>query len=148
MIKVGKPKGQQVMRTRAMSATFLVMYCVLLFDVVGVLGDVGTAASYDPPYLPTRCGGYSEDQFPPGDLFAAVSDGLWDNGASCGRKYRVRCISGPKRPCKVRSIVVQVVDLCSHDPCPATLQLSNKAFTAISKIDAKVNVEYAHLCRI
>ncbi|KAG8471942.1 hypothetical protein CXB51_036460 [Gossypium anomalum] len=91
----------------------------------------------------TRCGGYSEDQFPPGALFAAVSDGLWDNGASCGRKYRVRCISGPKRPCKVRSIVVQVVDLCSHDPCPATLQLSNKAFDAISKIDAKVNVEYA-----
>ncbi|KAA3486242.1 EG45-like domain containing protein [Gossypium australe] len=145
MINVGKPKGQQVMRTSAMSATFLVMYCVLLFDVVGVLGDVGTAASYDPPYLPTRCGGYSEDQFPPGELFAAVSDGLWDNGASCGRKYRVRCISGPKRPCKVRSIVVQVVDLCSHDPCPATMQLSNKAFNAISKIDAKVNVEYAQI---
>ncbi|OMO61699.1 hypothetical protein CCACVL1_23313 [Corchorus capsularis] len=91
----------------------------------------------------TKCDGFNEDQFPPGGLFAAVSDGLWDNGASCGRKYRLRCISGPKRPCKVKSIVVEVVDLCSKDPCPATLQLSNKAFDAISKIDAKVNVEYA-----
>ncbi|KAK8545336.1 hypothetical protein V6N12_026172 [Hibiscus sabdariffa] len=131
------------MRSRVMLATFLVLISCIGFGSVGVLGDVGTAASYDPPYMPTRCGGSNEDQFPPGEFFAAVSDGLWDNGASCGRKYRVRCISGPMRPCKVKSIVVQVVDLCSQDPCPATLRLSNKAFDAISKIDAKVNVEYA-----
>ncbi|XWS26233.1 hypothetical protein CRYUN_Cryun26dG0013900 [Craigia yunnanensis] len=120
----------------------LLWYCIV-FYVIGVLGDVGTASSYDPPYLPTKCGGYNEDQFPPDALFAAVGDGLWDNGASCGRKYRIRCISAPNRPCKVRSIVVQVVDLCSQDPCPTTLKLSNKAFDAISKIDAKVTVEYA-----
>ncbi|EOY29509.1 Plant natriuretic peptide A [Theobroma cacao] len=122
----------------------LLLYCII-FDVICVLGDVGTAKAYDPPYLPTKCNGYNEDQFPPGGLFAAVSDGLWDNGASCGRKYRIRCISGPKRPCKARSIVVEVVDRCTEDPCPATMQLSNKAFVAISKFDARINVEYAQI---
>lgn len=28
----------------------LLLYCIV-FDVIGVLGDVGTASSYDPPYL-------------------------------------------------------------------------------------------------
>ncbi|KAL4341741.1 hypothetical protein GQ457_08G008600 [Hibiscus cannabinus] len=108
-----------------MLATFLVCDQLHRIWLGRCLGRFGTAASYDPPYM--HGGGSNEDQFPPERFFAAVSDGLWDNGASCGRKYRVRCISGPMRPCKVKSIVVQVVDLCSQDPCPATLRLSNKS---------------------
>ncbi|XP_010250070.1 PREDICTED: EG45-like domain containing protein [Nelumbo nucifera] len=116
----------------------------LCFDVLVVTGDVGTASSYEPPYLPTRCNGYDQNQFPEGGLFAAASNGVWDNGAACGRRYRIRCISGLKRPCKDGSIVVQVVDVCRSNPCRTTLVLSRRAFDAISRIpNAKINVEYA-----
>lgn len=89
----------------------------------------------------TKCKG----ELPEGGYFVAVSEGLWDNGAACGRRYEMRCISGPKRPCKGDSILVEVVDLCKKAPnCPTTLFLSNKAFNSISRFpNAKINVEYA-----
>ncbi|KAF3447132.1 hypothetical protein FNV43_RR12312 [Rhamnella rubrinervis] len=94
--------------------------------------------------IATRCKGNDPDQFPESGHFVAVSDGLWDNGAACGRRYQLRCISGPKRPCKRGSIVAEVVDFCKKDPCPSTLVLSSKAFNAISRFsDVKINVEYA-----
>ncbi|XP_059658130.1 EG45-like domain containing protein [Cornus florida] len=126
-----------------LTALLLVSLCS---DILLVFGDVGTAKSYDPPYLPTRCGGYDPDQFPEGGYFGAASDGIWDNGAACGRRYQMRCISGPRRPCKHGLIVVEVVDFCQSNPCPATLVLSNKAFNAISRFQkAKINVEYAQI---
>ncbi|KAJ0977788.1 hypothetical protein J5N97_013262 [Dioscorea zingiberensis] len=114
--------------------------------IIIVNGDVGTAASYDPPYLPTKCPGYDRDDLPEGGLFVAASSGVWDNGAACGRRYKLRCLSGLKRPCKDASIVVEVVDLCKTNPCPATLVLPNKAFHAVSKISrTKINIEYAEI---
>ncbi|KAA8525366.1 hypothetical protein F0562_007216 [Nyssa sinensis] len=56
-------------------------------------GDVGTASHYSPPYLPTACFGNDPSQFPSSNLFATASEGIWDNGAACGRQYLVRCIS-------------------------------------------------------
>ncbi|XP_031373434.1 EG45-like domain containing protein [Punica granatum] len=126
--------------------SFMLILTILCscYAFLGVLGDVGTATSYDPPYLPTKCKGYDQTQFPEGGFFVAASEGLWDNGAACGRRYRMRCISGQRRPCKDGFIAVNVVDLCRTSPCPATLLLSNKAFNAISKYpNAKINVEYA-----
>ncbi|KAL5698067.1 hypothetical protein ACHQM5_029151 [Ranunculus cassubicifolius] len=118
----------------------------LFVNVHCILGDIGTAVSYDPPYTPTRCSGNNPEQFPEGGMFVAASNGLWDNGAACGRRYRMRCISGPNRPCKGNTIVVEVVDVCKTNPCPATLQLSNRAFDAISNnLDARINVEYAQV---
>ncbi|THU52461.1 hypothetical protein C4D60_Mb10t04220 [Musa balbisiana] len=114
----------------------------LICDVylVTVSADVGTATSYDPPYLPTKCPGYTEDQLPGNGLFVAAGNGVWDNGAACGRKYQLRCLSGLRRPCKDGSIVVQVVDFCRLSPCPSTLVLSNRAFDAVSKIpNTKIN---------
>ncbi|CAI9784955.1 unnamed protein product [Fraxinus pennsylvanica] len=73
---------------------------VLCKQISLVHGDIGTATSHDPPYTPTKCHGNRQDQFPPGNLFVAVNEGLWDNGASCGRRYRLRCLSGNNRPCK------------------------------------------------
>ncbi|KAG5564519.1 hypothetical protein RHGRI_000638 [Rhododendron griersonianum] len=129
--------------------TFILAVAVaglLCFDIVSVSGDIGTAIAYDPPYLPTRCGGYDQEQFPEGGLFAAASDGVWDNGAACGRRYRLKCISGRRKPCKNGSIVIQVVDVCRTNPCQATLTLSNKAFDAVSRNpNAKINVEYSHI---
>ncbi|KAJ0541368.1 putative rlpA-like protein, double-psi beta-barrel [Helianthus annuus] len=117
-----------------------------VFVFLGVkyaLGDVGTATSYDPPYTPTRCNGNQADQFPSGNLFISVSEGLWDNGAACGRRYRLKCLSGSRKPCRDGTIDVRVVDYCSKSPCPSTIVLSNDAFSAISKSQGgKVNVEY------
>jgi len=73
----------------------------------------------------------------------AVSEGLWDNGAACGRRYRLRCLSGNNKPCKDGTIDVKVVDYCPQSPCPSTLLMSSNAFAAISHSPkAKINVEY------
>ncbi|CAM8880373.1 unnamed protein product [Rhodiola kirilowii] len=112
-----------------------------------VYGDIATATAYSPPYIPTKCYGYRHNQFPPGNRFVAVSEGLWDNGAACGRKYRLRCLSGPKKACKQRTIDVTVVDLCPETECPsAALALSNKAFVSISRYHrGRIIVEYMEI---
>ncbi|KAL3500874.1 hypothetical protein ACH5RR_039967 [Cinchona calisaya] len=113
-----------------------------------VLGDVGTATSYSPPYTPTKCNGNRQDQFPAGNLFVAVSEGLWDNGAACGRRYRLRCLSGNNKPCKDigTTIDVRVVDFCPKRPCPSTIVMSSDAFSAISHSpNSKINIEYIQI---
>ncbi|KAG5030967.1 hypothetical protein JHK82_014582 [Glycine max] len=122
---------------------FVIFSSLLLKQLSLVVGDVGTAASYGPPYIPTACDGNRPGQFPPGNLFVAVNEGLWDNGAACGRRYRIRCVSGNNRPCKGGSIDVKVVDSCSRSPCPNTLLMSNDAFAAIARFPhVKINIEY------
>jgi hypothetical protein len=95
-------------------------------------------------YKATKCNGEDQNQFPSDGYFGAVSVGLWDNGGACGRKYQIRCLSGPNRPCKPGiPIVVKIVDFCPTDPCPATMTLSDTAFNALSTSpDVKINVEY------
>lgn len=90
----------------------------------------------------TKCNGDNQNQFPSNGYFGAVSVALWDNGGACGRKYQIRCISGRFHPCTNRSIVVQIVDFCRKDPCPATMALSRTAFGALSRYLSKINVEY------
>ncbi|KAI3468035.1 hypothetical protein Pfo_024698 [Paulownia fortunei] len=120
--------------------------CVQVITLV--LGDIGTASSYGPPYTPTKCSGNRQDQFPAGNLFAAVSEGLWDNGAACGRRYRLRCLSGSNKPCKGGTVDVRVVDFCSKRPCPSTIVMSNDAFATVSHSPhAKINIEYIQVCR-
>ncbi|XP_019153762.1 PREDICTED: EG45-like domain containing protein [Ipomoea nil] len=119
---------------------------LLLQQTSVVLGDIGTATSYNPPYTPTRCNGNRQDQFPAGNLFVAVSEGLWDNGAACGRRYRLSCLSGNNRPCKGDTIDVKVVDFCANRPCPSTIVLSKDAFAQISHSPhAKINIEYIQI---
>ncbi|KAJ6382960.1 hypothetical protein OIU77_031399 [Salix suchowensis] len=94
----------------------------------------------------TKCNGNREDQFPPGNLFVSVSEGLWDNGAACGRRYRLRCLSGNNKPCKDGTVDVRVVDLCRKSPCPSTILLSSDAFSAVSSSPtSKINVEYIQI---
>ncbi|KAH7574144.1 hypothetical protein ACOSP7_008169 [Xanthoceras sorbifolium] len=126
-------------------AFMAVILSLLNNQVCFVFGDIGTASPYRPPYLPTRCYGNSQDQFPPGNLFVAVGEGLWDNGAACGRRYRLRCLSGSKKPCKRGSIDVKVVDFCPKSPCPSTILLSTDAFAAISRPRRKINIEYVQI---
>ncbi|XLU68890.1 hypothetical protein S245_027943 [Arachis hypogaea] len=124
----------------------LALLSTLLFiKLTLILGDVGTATSYGPPYIPTACDGNRREQFPAGNMFVAVNEGLWDNGAACGRRYKIRCLSGDNRPCKGDIIEVKVVDLCHRTPCP-TMLLSTIAFSAISRFyNAKINIEYAEI---
>lgn len=123
-----------------------VLLSVLCNEVSLVLGDIGTATSYNPPYTPTKCNGNRQDQFPPGNLFVQVSEGLWDNGAACGRRYRLKCLSGNNKPCKGDTVDVRVVDFCSERPCPSTIVMSKDAFGAISRsTNAKLNVEYIQI---
>eukprot|EP01018_Ginkgo_biloba_P010303 Gb_36587 [translate_table: standard] len=113
------------------------------------MADVGTATYYSPPYVPSYCYGSDQGQFPAGNLFAAASDAIWDNGAACGRQYSVRCLSGTNQtddsPCKLdadQSIVVKIVDYCSSD-CRGSLELSSDAFGDIASPEAGIiNIEY------
>ncbi|KAL3746594.1 hypothetical protein ACJRO7_015540 [Eucalyptus globulus] len=83
----------------------------------------------------TRCNGYKADQFPPENLFVAVSEGLWDNGAACGRRYRLWCLSGSNRLCKDGTSL-----------CPSTILLSTNGFSTISESpSAKINAEYIQI---
>ncbi|KAI5669579.1 hypothetical protein M9H77_19432 [Catharanthus roseus] len=128
-------------------AMVFVLYILGKEKCLLVLGDIGTATSYNPPYTPTKCGGNRLDQFPAGNLFVSVSEGLWDNGAACGRRYRIRCLSGNNKPCKdfTTTIDVRVVDFCSSRPCPSTIVLSKDAFSVISRRDTKINIEYIQI---
>ncbi|KAK3025737.1 hypothetical protein RJ639_042506 [Escallonia herrerae] len=109
--------------------------------------DVGTAAQYSPPYLPTACYGNDQSQFPASNLFAAAGEGIWDNGASCGRQYLVRCISAttPNTCIQGQTIQIRIVD---HVTKPAsadgtTMVLSETAFGTIANATAaSMNVEF------
>ncbi|KAF5471511.1 hypothetical protein F2P56_008299 [Juglans regia] len=113
--------------------------------------DVGTAARYDPPYTPTVCFGNDEGQFPSSNLFASAGDGIWDNGASCGRLYLVRCISAEvQRTCVPdETIQIRIVDRANtSDSKPisrnaTTMFLSTTAFGTIANLSATfINIEF------
>ncbi|MQM20948.1 hypothetical protein Taro_053978 [Colocasia esculenta] len=116
--------------------------------------DVGTAAAYSPPYIPTACFGGDVSQFPPDNLFAAAGDGIWDNGASCGRQYLVKCLSSSVPgacPEDHPTIQIRIVDQASSSVSPpafpgTTLALSLAAFRAITNSSASaikiINVEF------
>ncbi|KAL9399380.1 hypothetical protein Peur_008341 [Populus x canadensis] len=116
-------------------------------------GDVGTAAQYSPPYLPTACYNDSASQFPSNNMFAAAGDGIWDNGAACGRQYLVRCISAAVADSCIADQVIQVkiVDyalaLTKNPPSASgtTIVLSETAFGAIANNSAaptSINLEF------
>ncbi|GMY35931.1 putative EG45-like domain containing protein 1 [Fagus crenata] len=114
-------------------------------------GDVGTAARYSPPYLPTECYGNDASQFPSSNLFAVAGDGIWDNGAACGRQYLVRCISAsrPQACAQNQTIQIKIVDYigrAASTPTASntTMVLSQTAFGTIanSTTSPSINIEF------
>ncbi|XP_059638048.1 EG45-like domain containing protein [Cornus florida] len=111
-------------------------------------GDVGTTAQYSPPYLPTACYGNDPSQFPSSNLFGAAGEGIWDNGASCGRQYLVRCISATQpRTCFAdQTIQIKIVDYAPTQPSSTsttTMVLSQTAFGTIANSSAHfINIEF------
>ncbi|KAK4600836.1 hypothetical protein RGQ29_010444 [Quercus rubra] len=112
--------------------------------------DVGTAAQYKTPYLPTACYGNDASQFPSSNLFASAGEGIWDNGAACGRQYLVRCISAAQpRTCKPgQTIQIKIVDraltsVSRPSRNGATMVLSTTAFGMIANPSASfINIEF------
>ncbi|XVE71638.1 hypothetical protein DITRI_Ditri10aG0167400 [Diplodiscus trichospermus] len=127
---------------------FIIFLLTTLFHLS--FGDVGTAAHYSTPYLPTACFGNDASQFPSSNLFAAAGEGIWDNGASCGRQYLVRCISAATpRTCNPgQTIQIKIVDRAETSVSRpssngATIVLSTTAFGAIANPSAaSVNIEF------
>ncbi|XP_039126063.1 EG45-like domain containing protein isoform X3 [Dioscorea cayenensis subsp. rotundata] len=100
--------------------------------------DVGTAAYYGPPYLH--------------NIFAAAGDGIWDNGACCGRQYLVRCLSSSPESCIAdQTIRVEVINQASMlDSNPSlngtTMTLSDAAFLQIAnKSSPVINIEFTQI---
>lgn len=90
-------------------------------------------------HLATACYENDYTQFPTSNLFAAAGEGIWDNGAACGRQYLVRCISAPvPQSCVAgQTIQVKIVDRALSSPSPpsrlgSSLVLSDTAFQAIA----------------
>ncbi|KAG1346179.1 EG45-like domain containing protein [Cocos nucifera] len=114
------------------------------------LADVGTASFYGPPYLPTACYGSDEGQFPADNLYAASGEGIWDNGASCGREYLVRCLSSATPDACVDGQTIQVVILdhaATLNSMPSTngttMVLSTTAFGMITQQSVElINIEF------
>ncbi|KAL9326261.1 hypothetical protein ACSQ67_006906 [Phaseolus vulgaris] len=96
------------------------------------------------------CYGTEATQFPSSNLFAAAGDGIWDNGAACGRQYLVRCISAeePRTCIPDLSIQIKIVDYAASLVSPpstagTTMVLSDKAFGTIANASATViNIEF------
>ncbi|KAH0658881.1 hypothetical protein KY285_027428 [Solanum tuberosum] len=101
--------------------------------------DLGTASQYKPPYTPTECFGNDPTQFPSSNFFAAAGEGIWDNGAACGRQYLISCINSvlPKA-CKAgETIQIKIVDRAKTSQSRptkegTTMVLSNAALAAIA----------------
>ncbi|XP_020205459.1 EG45-like domain containing protein [Cajanus cajan] len=121
-----------------------------LFIIHHSLADVGTAAKYGPPFLPTACFGRDASQFPSSNMFAAAGEAIWDNGAACGRQYQLRCISAvaPGTCTPAQTIQIKIVDRAQSTVSRpslggTTMVLSTTAFQAIANVSASfVNVEY------
>lgn len=45
-------------------------------------------------------------------MFGAIGPGLWNNGAACGKKYAMKCLSpaGGTGKCTGNAVVVTIVD--------------------------------------
>ncbi|XP_054795552.1 EG45-like domain containing protein [Prosopis cineraria] len=122
----------------------LVMGLAILSFVSVASATAGTATFYT-VYVPSACYGY-QDQ---GTMIAAASDSIWNNGAACGKMYRITCTSGTNsvpQPCKGGSVTVKIVDRCPSPGCQATIDLSQEAFSVIANPDAgKVNIDYVQV---
>ncbi|KAK3404954.1 hypothetical protein EUGRSUZ_K01244 [Eucalyptus grandis] len=134
---------------RAVPHRLLPILILAVLLVHPCVADVGTAVQSDPPRTLTTCG-YDPSRFSPSFLFAYAGDEIWDNGAACRRKYKVRCISGDRpHACRpVQWISVTIVEQASgvgsrSSSNGATMMLSTTAYRAIADLSAKsIKIEF------
>lgn len=99
----------------------------------------------------TACYGQDSTAFPSNNLFAAAGEGIWNNGAACGRQYTVSCVSAPPPNTCVSgtTVTVKIVDRAStavYHPSTTgtTLVLSTAAFNQLVKpfTATSINVQF------
>ncbi|GAV63958.1 DPBB_1 domain-containing protein [Cephalotus follicularis] len=105
------------------------LFVGLIISLVSIASADDGFATYYTTYFPSACYGYQDE----GDMIAAASDAIWDNGGACGSYYSVTCIGpdydGPNT-C-YGSVTVMIVDYCPPG-CAGTIDLSEQAFSAIA----------------
>ncbi|XP_076919369.1 EG45-like domain containing protein 2 [Bidens hawaiensis] len=120
------------------------IFFLLLTFPQPIYGKIGTSVQYGPPFAPTACYGNDLSQFSSGTLFAAAGDEIWDNGAACGRRYMLECISAPLPGTWIvpgRVIQVKIIDRARMTVSPAskdrtTIVLSDFVFALIANTTA------------
>ncbi|KAL6541996.1 hypothetical protein OROGR_011482 [Orobanche gracilis] len=131
------------------SHVITLLLCLVLF-IRSSHADVGTAAQYSTPYLPSTCFQSDATEFPSSNMFGAAGEGIWDNGAACGRQYQVRCISAvePRTCIPGVSIQIKIVDRAQSSVSKpsadgTSIVLSTTAFQAIANASAPlINIEF------
>ncbi|KAK8499767.1 hypothetical protein V6N13_038837 [Hibiscus sabdariffa] len=117
---------------------------LIFVGIVACLASVASAtagiATFYTNYVPSACFGST----PQGNMIAAASDSLWNNGAVCGKTFTVTC-TGPRNavphPCTGKSVTVKIVDHCPG--CPSTIDLSREAFAIIADpVAGIINIDY------
>lgn len=127
--------------TTRTSITEILKLLLLPNFLFSFLGDCNAA---------TACYGNSSSQFPSSNLFAAAGEGIWDNGAACGRQYLVRCISAavPRTCLPDQMVQVRIVDRAQTSRSGpssdgVTIVLATPAFGTIADPSApSINVEF------
>ncbi|GAB4828323.1 hypothetical protein Ancab_035319 [Ancistrocladus abbreviatus] len=105
--------------------------------------DVGTASQYGPPYVPTACYGSDVSEFPSDNLFASAGDEIWGDGAACGSKYLVRCLSAAEAGTCVEGSTIQITIVDQAKAAGSTMVLSETAFGTIAGQSATtINIEF------
>ncbi|MED6107792.1 hypothetical protein PIB30_017495 [Stylosanthes scabra] len=98
----------------------------------------------------TACYGEDASEFPSSNMFGSAGEGIWDNGAACGRQYQVRCISAPSpRTCIPGQLIqIKIVDRAQSSISRPSIRgtsmvLSTIAFQAIANASASfINIEF------
>lgn len=89
----------------------------------------------------SACYGYTNKE----TVVTKARDTIWENGATCWKKYFVKCIGGTNLApyaCEKLTIKVTSVDYCPPRCC-GTINLSKDAFTIIYNPNAGIiKIEY------
>ncbi|KAL7138010.1 hypothetical protein ABFS83_10G133900 [Erythranthe nasuta] len=122
----------------------IVFVAVIASSLISMASARDGTATFYTEYLPSACYGY-EGQ---GTLIAAANPRLYNNGAACGRTYKVRCTGGTNgtpNPCRNGEVTVKIVDLCPG--CgDYQLDLSKQVFSRIANPDAgRIRIDYTRV---
>lgn len=114
--------------------------------------DVGTLSFYKRPYYPTECNISQERMLGLNYWYVQVSEGQWNNGASCGQKLAIRCLTGPgpRNPCTHNTIQAVIVGRCPNGVCAVgnnnvTMRITAERYSSLvnSPRAAWASIEFA-----
>ncbi|KAI4295346.1 hypothetical protein L6164_035400 [Bauhinia variegata] len=127
-----------------MKMNVVLLLGLVITSLASTASAIAGTATYYTVYVPSACYGNAQQ----GTLIAAANPSLYNNGAACGRRYRVTCTGGTNQvpnPCRGGSVTVKIVDLCPG--CGANqLDLSQEAFSKIGNPDAgRIKIDYTQV---